>query len=407
MTDALDRVLQDARRDWAVEAKGVRWDAIEGRLFTRIASAQHAERRSLAPGRGRSWTTAAAGLVSAAAVAAIVVGGAHDTTRVEPGPVRPVDDVTSIARIDGVGPVLVNGRPVTAGTALHLDDVIEARGAQTTVSRPGKVTLVVERGSSAVVTHLQGVLVLALTRGAIEAQVTPVATSEAFAVDVGPSRVAVHGTRFRVARAGERVVLDLNEGVIAVGETPRIGSTMGGLVIAPAHAEFMAADPRTTLRVTHEASAIRAPALLESAGQPKPETPSSFPPAFPPVPTTAGARADRGEVAAPAVTATPRAEPRPGPNVSGWATGAAPDPNAQASIAAAVRSCFAERVHADNVTVLVSTTLFLQLHEDGSVSSARFEPPVAPDVNACSAESIYRARFTHGGTVTIPVSVKN
>jgi hypothetical protein len=67
----------------------------------------------------------------------------------------------------------------------------------------------------------------------------------------------------------------------------------------------------------------------------------------------------------------------------------------------------AERLHAVDVTVVVSTTLYLELRDDGWVRSAHFDPPVAPDVNACAAQSIYKTRFTHGGDVTIPVSVKN
>jgi hypothetical protein len=61
---------------------------------------------------------------------------------------------------------------------------------------------------------------------------------------------------------------------------------------------------------------------------------------------------------------------------------------------------------AENVTVSVSTTLHLVLRDDGTVRSARFEPPVAPDVNACATQPIYRARFTHGGAVSIGVDFK-
>jgi FecR protein len=402
MSDALNRVLQDARRDWAVEARRVRWAAVDEGLFARVALELRDERRSLAPARAGMWTAAVAGLATAAAVAVVVVA-TPEASSLDRAPARPVEDATSIARIDGVGPVLVNGRPAAVGAVLKVDDVIEARGSQVTVSRPGKLTIVVERGSSAVIARVQGALVLTLDRGAIEAQVAPVASSEALAVDVGPSRVAVHGTRFRVARVGDRVSLDLNEGVIAVGPTPRVGSTLGGVLIAPAHAEFAAADARGTLRVTHDPSAVRAPALFDAAGQPAQAAPA--PPAL-----STGSRPDAGDVASPTVSnpaGAPRAEPRPGPNASGWAGNTTADPNAHLGIAAAVRACFAEHIHADNVTVMVSTTLFLQLHDDGSVGSARFEPPVAPDVNACSAEAIYRARFTHGGAVTIPITVKN
>jgi hypothetical protein len=62
-----------------------------------------------------------------------------------------------------------------------------------------------------------------------------------------------------------------------------------------------------------------------------------------------------------------------------------------------------ERPNAENVTISVSTTLHLVLSEDGSVQSARFDPPVAPDVNACASPEIYKARFTHGGAASIAI----
>ncbi len=404
MSDALDRMVREARRDWAVEERSVRWDAVERRIFARIASVERQDRDSLAPGRARTWTAAVAGLASAAAVG-LVVWATHEAPAFQQEHARQVEDVTTITRIDGIaGGLLVNGHTVAVGTALKVDDVIEARGAQATVSRPGKATFILERGSSAVVSHLQGSIILALTRGAVEAQVVPVASSEAMAVDVGPSRVAVHGTRFRVARLAERVTVDLNEGVVAIGQAPRVGSTLGGLVTAPAHAEFVAGDAQATLRVTHDPWSVRGPASFEQTDQPKPLLAISAPPG-------AAGKGDAGEVVAPVAQAAGavRAESHPATaNPSGWAPGTATaDPNAQAGIATAVRACLAERLHVDSVTVVVSTTLILQVHEDGSVGSARFDPPVAPDVNACAAESIYRARFTHGGAVSIPISVKN
>ncbi len=67
----------------------------------------------------------------------------------------------------------------------------------------------------------------------------------------------------------------------------------------------------------------------------------------------------------------------------------------------------AERPRADNVTIVVNTTLHLDLAEDGTVQFARFDPPVAPDVNACSAQAIYRVRFGRSGTITIPIDFSN
>jgi hypothetical protein len=187
--------------------------------------------------------------------------------------------------------------------------------------------------------------------------------------------------------------VDLNEGVVSVGAAPRVGSTLGALVTAPAHAEFSASDPQGTLRVTHEHSAVRAGAILGPTAQRKATSTVPAPSAL----------ADVAEVAS-APVAFPRAEPRSGANISPAPAG---DPNAQGVIATAVHACMAERLHADDVTVVVSTTLYLQVGDDGSVRAARFDPPVAPDVNACAAKSIYKTRFTHGGALTIPVLVKN
>jgi len=71
-----------------------------------------------------------------------------------------------------------------------------------------------------------------------------------------------------------------------------------------------------------------------------------------------------------------------------------------------VRSCMAARWSPDNVTVVVTTTLHLDLDADGNVRAARFEPPVATDVNTCAAPVIYRTRFTHDGSADVPVDFK-
>ena len=173
----------------------------------------------------------------------------------------------SVVAIQGDGQVLVGGKPAAVGLVLRSGDTLDTRASRTTVDRPGKLTFVAERTSRATVTHVRGGLVLALEAGAVEAQVVPVATGEAFAVDVGPARVAVHGTHLRVSRAGERVTVDLNEGVVSVGMAPRRGSTLGTLVTAPAHVEFVASDAEGTLQVSHDPAAVRPPVALGATAQ--------------------------------------------------------------------------------------------------------------------------------------------
>jgi len=249
------------------------------------------------------------------------------------------------------------------------------------------------------VTHTEGALVLALAQGAVEAQVVPVASGEAFAVDVDGARVAVHGTHLRVARDGEHVAVDLSEGVVSVGPAPRVGSVLGSLVTAPGHVEFVATNATGTLTLTHDPSAVRAPVALNGAGTEPRARPSPL--AVPPS-TTPKAEA-MAPVRTPASAAgAARTEAHPGAAVE-----PAPGVNPEDVISNAVRACMAERPRAENVTVVVRTTLRLDLADDGSVRAARFDPPVAPDVNGCAAASIYKTRFSHGGTQAIAIDFEN
>lgn len=395
MSGALDKVLREARGQFGARAaKDVDWDAVDKGVFARIEQERRAElaRLAAASRRSRVWTGAAVGLAAAAAFA-IVAGRTRETRSLDvPAPhVAEAAVVGSIASIDGAGEVLVAGRAAAVGTVLRAGDSIEVRGvAQATIDRPGKLTFVVESGSRAVVERGGAALVLALERGTVEAQVVPVASGEAFAVDVGASRVAVHGTHLRVARVREQsVVVDLSEGVVSIGEAPRAGATFGVLVTAPAHAEFEAADARGTLSVSHDSSSVRAPltiaAVERSAG------------VSPPPSAAAAAAPTADAVPAPAPLHAPRPSAPPPP---------AAELSSESSVARAVYACLAKHAPAENVSVEFHATLTLGLADDGTVTSAVFNPPVAPDVNACAVQSIHKARFAHGGSVGIPLDFK-
>ncbi|HEY3819109.1 MAG TPA: FecR domain-containing protein [Polyangiaceae bacterium] len=395
MSDSLDRLVRESRPDLGTrEARDVDWTAVDQRLFARIATEQRAERAPFSPGRSTRWALIAGGLAVAAAIALVV--SASRQTRASDGAQAVLDEgAGNVVAVEGAGQLLVDGKPVAVGAALHLGDVIEARGAQATIERPGKLTLIFERGSRATVTHVDGALVLALESGAVEAQVVPVPSGEAFAVDVGHSRVAVHGTHLRVGRVGDHVMVDLSEGVVSLGEAPRIGSTLGALLTAPAHAEFTTADAEGTLTLSHDPASLRAPVSLGASTPVRAGLPAIA--ALAPAPK-AEPEAKASPVAAPPHEGHPATAPQ--------RSVTAPEPNPESVIASAVRACLAERPRADNVTVVVSTTVRLGVGADGSVTSARFDPPVAPDVNACASAVIYKTRFAHGGSVSIPVDLK-
>jgi ferric-dicitrate binding protein FerR (iron transport regulator) len=403
MSRSLEQLTREAREDMGRrEVEGVDWDRLEARLLARVEQERRAERARFDAPLSRGWTAAAL-LASAAAIAGVLWGKGHDAQDDaqydEGAPVasRAAVEPTAgrVVPVEGEGAPTIQGASASAGAVLHLGDVIEARGTPVTVERPGKLTFRMEAGSRAVVTHVDGALVLALDRGAVEAQVVPVPNGEAFAVDVGASRVAVHGTHLRVARVGEHVTVDLSEGVISVGEAPRAGDVLGALVTAPAHAEFAAGQAPGTMSVTHDPAAVRPPlsivaraAEAAAAGGPVEVAPArEASPAHPAAAARSESHASQGSGAP--VASSP----------------AGIDPGA--TIATAVKACMAEHPYPENVTVLVSTVLHLDLGDDGAVRAARFDPPVAPDVNGCASPAIYRARFAHGGSVSVPIDFRN
>jgi hypothetical protein len=154
----------------------------------------------------------------------------------------------------------------------------------------------------------------------------------------------------------------------------------------------MAFDALETLQVNRDPSSLRWPA------------PGTPPAASDTTTTTEPHPAGAAASAHTSVPTSERAESRPpSAPVAPAAAASVTEPD----LASIVKKCMAERPRAENVTVLVKTTLHLALGDDGWVQSARFEPPVAPDVNACAAQSIYRTHFDHGGTITVPVDFKN
>ncbi len=411
--ERLLRATQEAREHLgSLEVRRVDWDSMDARLFARLEQEQRlASVRAIGPLRGPLWAAGAAALAAAACFALFVGKTRSSSTLDSPAAAAAVAAPSAghVVGLLGPGVLLLDGKPAPVGASLALGDEIETRGVSATIDRPGKLTLVLEAGSRARVTHTQGALVLALESGAVEAQVVPVASGEAFAVDIEGTRTAVHGTHLRVARiagAGstdaERVEIDLNEGVVVVGPAPREGSTLGTLLTAPAHADFDPAEPSSSLAVGHDPAAVRAPVAIAAASPsagnaasllvPAPSHPVEARPS--PTGVTAGSVLPPARLPPSASSAVPTpAEP-------------AADPDAATTLAAAVRACLASRPSSENVTVEVHTTLHVELDDAGNARSARFEPPVAPDVNTCAAAVIYRTRWPHGGSAEVSVDFK-
>jgi FecR protein len=408
MKAPIDRLIEEARDGLGVrESRDVDWGSVDEGLFARIEQQRRAERARFLPGPRRAWAVTGAAALAACIVVAMVADSIREPSSAAPAAAVADEVLGTVSRVDGEHVGTVGGATAERGTPVRLNDVIDAFGGDVVVERAGKVKFLVERGSRVQVTHGlsgRGPLVLALEQGAVEADVVPVPQGEAFAVDVDHARVAVHGTHLRVARAGDRGQIDLSEGVVALGEAPRVGPVLGALVTATAHADFVASDPRGTLHVTHDPTAVRAPVDLGTI-EPAVSLPVLGSPAG--SDRAAAARGDgltsrgSGAVAARASEGRSAGSSAAGP-VSSSSSG-----TPEQTLASAVWACMAGRPRVENVTVLVSTTLHLDVGDDGMVKTARFEPPVLPEVNECASRWIYKLHFAHPGPLAIGIDFKN
>lgn len=399
----LDDLIRDTKREKTPEPD---WKSIDEKLFARLENEprpEQSDRREEGEREGRVvWIGAAVTLAAAAAALLFVHPGADSAT----GDARNVSDVRSAGAVLS-GDVVVGGasaKTLALGDRFVVDDAsyFESKNARGETA----VRWSSQAGSVIHVEHAASPLVLSLEKGVAEAQVTPVPSGEAFAIDVTASsgnvvRVAVHGTHLRVAREGDKVIVDLTEGVVSIGAPPRRGSTIGTLVTAPAHVELDARDLAST-RIDHEASAVR---TAEQVTPPETRTaqlnpePSSVA-ILPPVDVTSTSTIDNNNhdarpqstlrVTTPAST-LPSTLPAPV-----WLT-------TESELSSAIASCGRDAV-APQTTF--ATTLTLQVGDDGSVQTARFSPPLLPEARDCAANVIYkRTKLDATGHLVVPVNI--
>lgn len=402
---ALDALVAEAKEHFdvaTVEARDVDWSRVEERLMQAIDEEKPVQRvhaGRVGVGRRTAIRGAALALAAAAAVTIFVRSGRDQT--VVAASVGPAESAlaSSLRALEGAGELRVGKTAVAPGYALRASDAMEVLGTRAIFDRPGKVSWLLEQDGTntparARVTSAGESLVLALEDGAIEAQVVPVASGEAFAVDIatdnGVVRVAVHGTHLRVARADRRVVVDLTEGVVSIGVPPRSGMTHGTTVTAPAHVELDATDLRT-LRIDHAPASVRTAislgerALVAAPGHGETETTTPVPPALVPGPTAPA----KGGVSS---TVAPKPDTQKAPLLP-----------PREAIAASVRACAHAHSRPGDVHVVLTSHLNLRVSSSGVIESAQFNPPLSPEIQACAAESIYKLKLEETGLVTIPI----
>ena len=250
---------------------------------------------------------------------------------------------------------------VVDGDALSVGDRVVARGSSVTVKHSGRVQWTLSAGSEAKVVVGGELLTVDLTSGKLLAEVVPNKKSETFAVEVGGTRVAVRGTVFSVELKDGRAHVDVTRGVVAVGATGQRGNTEGWLLEAPARGNF-SLDGAKDGEVQRATGSTEAPAPKTARVDPAGSGAATAPKTKPP------------KVAAAPVPETPSDETLR---------------KTADQVIAGAQKCFTKHTaSAEGTTIRARTKVAITLSPAGSVTSVSFDPPLAPAVQQCAAESV-------------------
>nr|WP_240807883.1 FecR domain-containing protein [Polyangium spumosum] len=374
---------------------------MEQELLQRIAEDEQARASRALPRIGRGARVGLALCAAAAAAIAVASFGARTTKDEAPAGVairwRAPETITFLPGSESERDLslLRPGDGVAAGEAPL---VLVLRGAVRVTLAPGARAAVVVAPSQA-----GEALVLGLEQGSLRADVTPRKTEglvETFAVDVGRTRVAAHGTAFTVTRGPDDVLVDLEHGAVAVGPAGRSGVTTGRLLVGRARASFSLDGGETArmLPVDEDKAPPAPPATTEPQPSPKPAI------ALPPATV-----AERPLAPAPDRPDAPAAPPPPAPAPS-VVPEVPPSPKpapvlTRASVHAGLSGCF-DTLYGGrdpSVRLSVTATVTVSLDEEGAVSSVRFDPPLEPPFMQCVFDALRPGKFVGAsGNLSVP-----
>jgi hypothetical protein len=390
------RVLRELSREASEQpVPQVDWQRVEHRLFERIESEGV---RPSAP-RRPAWVP----VVAVAAGAAVIAAAASFAVRVQPAPDKPAVEAVQAPAVQHTAQRLATG--ALDGSSLRAGDRVVADAASIAVQHTGHATWTLAGSSSVVIERNGPVVMLELQSGRVHVDVVPRHDVESFAVRVGETVVSVHGTVFTVERRGERALVQVQRGSVAVGPRSRLGQGASWLVAAPSSGSFsldgardgtfedLGLGPSGQPPVAQEAPLAQAEPGQDLLPQPSPAArePWEAAPlrAAPPAPRTPG----------------PVAAPEPEPAEQGQAASPAielPDSLTDALARAQLDSLRARTADChrrfgtaagDNVKVTVQSTLTLTVAPDGHVTMGRFDPPLAPEVQACAGSVLLATTF--------------
>ncbi|HEY6081763.1 MAG TPA: FecR family protein [Polyangiaceae bacterium] len=350
---ALRRVLREAR---AQQPPDIDWAGSEERLL-RLAE------RSARPTPRPKFALAWAGLALAAVVALWLV---HERSGVAPRLAPP-------EVVEATEPLRKNAEQLAVGAR------VEAGERELSVDHAKRATWTLAPHSSAQLTEKGERIALRLERGSVLSEVVPSSRPETFVVEAAGTRVAVHGTVFRVALEGGRVIVQVREGTVAVGP---IGAVPAFFLKAPAHGDFVSDGRSGSIdgRPLGD-SEERRPAPVRAA----PLRPSA-------APSSSSGPVPEGSTELPLE-----------PSINDIETGFA-------RIVDTTSDCFGRNTaSAEGVQITVRTALGLHIESSGAVSNVDFQPPLSPEVEACAVSGISGVVFAaslQGAKVTRMLELK-
>jgi ferric-dicitrate binding protein FerR (iron transport regulator) len=407
---ALDRMVREVKDE---RLPSLDWDRIERGLMARID-----EREALAEKRrrmrARSPFAGAAAIAAAAAVLALGLGSVVSSS----------ESAKSTPVTERIYPSTLTGEQKIA--ALSDGDVVETGAEPRLFSEPGVLAWTLAPHSRVTV-RAKGVAgvghVVTLDRGAIRAEVTPRSPAEglveSFAVEVAGTRVAVHGTAFSVSRADDAVWVDVEHGAVAVGPVGHVGVTSGRLLVGPSRASFSLDGGRTARFLPRDGALVKAPPVAVATRGPDAPSAAVAPSAGPAAaehlaPEKAERPRESDDGAAPSGPRSARSADAardavaaaPEPPAAAPETAPAPGPLTRAGVESHLRRCFAKVYGSGSspVKLSVSSKFRISVNADGTVKSARFDPPLRTEVNDCAGGAI-AGRFADGpAEIDIPVT---
>ena len=353
---ALDRLILELRDEPSPELD---WQRVEARLMCE----QQPEAQRVSRAFWARLRLPAAGLLASAAVATVIMART-------PAPLPPKPLPRPMAKLSEAP---LNGDQLALGTRLT------AGNQPLVVEHPGRASWTLEAHATARISEAGEFLTVALESGALSAAVVPNPRPETFAVEVGGTRVAVHGTAFRVERIAERVQVEVSEGTVAVEASG--AHSMPAFLLRRNSRGIFALDGRSG-SVEGNASAVLADAGSRSQRTVlKPAAVPSVAPAPAPV-----AQPAKPDLSAEPITNAPALPAQP--SISDIETGVT-------SAVELMNRCFHDQTRSSGIRVSANTGLTLSVAPEGTIQSVTFEPPLAPAVEECAVSGLRALTFTH------------